>query len=409
MSRFNLLRVLVIFSVVLSTSAYAVQADRGSQACPSAKASYRIGFASLGLHTPYRDLVSAGIEEAARKSGKMELAVVDEQQDAAVALARAKEMTAQPLDGVVGYPGDDGFGRDVMKHFQNTQLSMISIDAGWPGATFVGANIRRAGLGAGETVADWVNQNWEKIARHIDYIVVLDSEVHTSVPSGQLREILVGLQNNLKTRVPDDHVITLYTESTRDAGYAATLQAYRRADLMAYMVILAMDDARALGALAAIDKLVRTQWAIVIGQHSTAPGPEEIARYGSIYLGANNYFPEKYGEKAIQTMLDLLECKSVSSPVYTDDAFITKFNLCNFYPDGKACAKLRSRGFPATSSLDPDVANRLILSMDSSIQLQPGESYQFRIGLQQCCVYFEEVRANVTWSVSPTQGATIDP
>ena len=42
-------------------------------------------------------------------------------------------------------------------------------------------------------------------------------------------------------------------------------------------------------------------------------------------------------------------------------------------------------------------------------QMQPGQSYQFFLGLAECCVVVTPVEAQAMWSVTPTTGATIDP
>jgi hypothetical protein len=58
--------------------------------------------------------------------------------------------------------------------------------------------------------------------------------------------------------------------------------------------------------------------------------------------------------------------------------------------------------------LDEDTLNRLRLSMDPSIEMRPGETREFSVGVVECCYVFEPVDACVTWSVDPADGATID-
>jgi ribose transport system substrate-binding protein len=53
----------------------------------------------------------------------------------------------------------------------------------------------------------------------------------------------------------------------------------------------------------------------------------------SRYLGATGYFPENYGDYLIAAMLDLLECRPVPPAIYVDHVFISKDNLCEYYPD----------------------------------------------------------------------------
>ena len=59
--------------------------------------------------------------------------------------------------------------------------------------------------------------------------------------------------------------------------------------------------------------------------------------------------------------------------------------------------------------LDEDTLNRLALSMDQTVQMRPGETRTFSLGVVECCHYFEPVEACATWSVDPTEGVSIDP
>ncbi|HJX38523.1 MAG TPA: hypothetical protein VJ714_07980 [Anaerolineae bacterium] len=58
--------------------------------------------------------------------------------------------------------------------------------------------------------------------------------------------------------------------------------------------------------------------------------------------------------------------------------------------------------------LDEDTLNRLSLVMGDTLAMQPGETWEFSPGVVECCYVFEPVDACATWSVSPTDGATID-
>jgi hypothetical protein len=66
-------------------------------------------------------------------------------------------------------------------------------------------------------------------------------------------------------------------------------------------------------------------------------------------------------------------------------------------------------GVERAASLDEDTLNRLRLSMSPTLQMQPGETREFLLGVVECCYVFEPVEARAIWSVEPTIGATIDP
>jgi hypothetical protein len=65
----------------------------------------------------------------------------------------------------------------------------------------------------------------------------------------------------------------------------------------------------------------------------------------------------------------------------------------------------KSIGIP----LDQETLDRLTILWGDSLQLQPGESMQMKVGTVECCYVFEEVEARVQWSVQPTEGVSIDP
>jgi hypothetical protein len=58
--------------------------------------------------------------------------------------------------------------------------------------------------------------------------------------------------------------------------------------------------------------------------------------------------------------------------------------------------------------LDEETLSRLSLVMGDSLQLQPGETWELSPGVVECCYVFEPVDACATWSVSPSDGASID-
>jgi hypothetical protein len=65
-------------------------------------------------------------------------------------------------------------------------------------------------------------------------------------------------------------------------------------------------------------------------------------------------------------------------------------------------------GTGCRSALDEETLNRLSLVMGNTLAMQPGGTWEFSPGVVECCYVFELVDTCATWSVSPTDGATID-
>jgi hypothetical protein len=65
--------------------------------------------------------------------------------------------------------------------------------------------------------------------------------------------------------------------------------------------------------------------------------------------------------------------------------------------------------FLGTASLAQETLDSLTLSMSQTLQMQPGASHDFSLGVVECCYFFEPVEAAATWSVEPAEGASINP
>ena len=64
---------------------------------------------------------------------------------------------------------------------------------------------------------------------------------------------------------------------------------------------------------------------------------------------------------------------------------------------------------PCPAPLDDDTLQRLVIDLNGTLQLRPGDERALAVGTMECCVYFEPAAACVAWSVEPVDaGATID-
>ena len=61
-------------------------------------------------------------------------------------------------------------------------------------------------------------------------------------------------------------------------------------------------------------------------------------RVRSIIVGSTAYFPERYGDKIIPTILMLLQNQPVPPSVYVDHVFLTLDNIKEYYPDEECAA-----------------------------------------------------------------------
>lgn len=310
--------------------------------CPTAKSHYKIGFANLAEGIDFTTLVEKSIVDNAKSAG-VDLVLANNNLDGATALNNAQNFVTQGVDGVVEFQTDEAFGNVIMNLFQSQTpaIPVIAIDIPMPGATFFGANNYKAGLMAGNAAGDYANTNW---GGKVDYVLSLDLPQSGAIPAARMQGQLDGIQNKLKTKVAADHVIHLDSKNTQDEAFKVVSDALSKIPADANIVGVEINDDTAQGTAAAIEAANRTGKSIVVGQGAVPSGQAEMVKPNSLYLGATAYFPEKYGDKIIPAMLDLLNCKSVPPAIYVDHVFITKDNLCQYYPDGDACKALKGGG-----------------------------------------------------------------
>jgi ribose transport system substrate-binding protein len=328
---------LIIFggSVTFKTQPANAQGD-----CPTKKDHYKIGFANLATGIDFITAVEEGMKSAAKKAGNIDLVIANNNLDGATALANAENFVAQGVDGVVEFQTDEKFGNVIMNLFQSqaVPIPVIAIDIPMPGATFFGANNYKAGRMAGEAGGDFANAKW---GGKVDYILVLELPQSGPIPAARMQGQVEGIQAKLKTKVPDDHIIRLDSKNTQDVAFKVVSDALSKIPADANIIAVEINDDTAQGTAAALEAAKRQAHSIVVGQGAVESGLTEMLKPNSLYLGATAYFPEKYGDKIIPAMLDLLACKAVPPAIYVDHVFVTKDNICQVLPDSKACARIK--------------------------------------------------------------------
>lgn len=302
--------------------------------CPTMKDQYKIGFANLTEDIVFTKLVREGMEQAVAEAGNIELVLADNKLDGATALANADNFLVQGVDGVVEFQTDEKFGNVIMDKFRAEGVPVIAIDIPMPGATFFGADNYRAGRLAGEAAAAWVKENWEG---QVDAILMLELPQSGPIPAARMQGMLEGLQDNLDSPVPEDMVFHLDSKNTLDEAFRVVSDTLPKIPDAQHIVGMAINDGTALGTIGALEAAGRKDQGIVVGQNADPSAQEEMLKDGSIYLGSTAYFPENYGAKIIPAMIDMLECRPVPPSIYVDHVFITKDNVCEFYPENEGC------------------------------------------------------------------------
>ena len=302
--------------------------------CATRKDNYKIGFANLTEDIVFTQLVREGIEEEAAKAGNIELVLADNKLDGATAMANADNFILQGVDGVIEFQTDEKFGNVMMDKFRAEGIPVIAIDIPMPGATFFGADNYRAGAMAGEAAAEWVNENWDG---QVDAILVLELPQSGPIPAARMQGQVEGVQNNIANPVPDDMVFYLDSKNTQDEAFKVVSDVLPSIPDAEHVVAVNINEGTALGVIAAFEAAGRADQLITVSQGADPSGRVEMVKDGSRHIGSTGYFPEDYGTYLIPAIIDALECKPLPPAIYVDHQFITKDNVCDFYPEDEYC------------------------------------------------------------------------
>jgi ribose transport system substrate-binding protein len=99
------------------------------------------------------------------------------------------------------------------------------------------------------------------------------------------------------------------------------------------ILVGAINDPSALGALRAFQEAGRAESAAIMGQNASPEGRAELRERGTRLIGSVAYFPEKYGADLIAVALDILHRRPVPPAVFVKHQLVTPENVNHVYPN----------------------------------------------------------------------------
>ncbi|MBV9085012.1 MAG: substrate-binding domain-containing protein [Acidobacteriaceae bacterium] len=288
---------------------------------------HRIGYAAQGTDYQFSRDVSLSLQRAATAEG-VELISLDNRYNPKVAQRNADLLIREKVDLVIEFQTDETIAPIVAEKYRQAKIPLIAIDIPHPGATYYGANNYEAGLIGGRHMGRWAKQHWNS---EVDEIILLELTRAGSLPRMRLTGMLVGM----KEVIPKlDGCRVIYLNG--DGQFRESLQAVRghlRGMRSKNVLVGAINDASALGALRAFQEAGRAQSCAVMGQNASPEGRAELREPGTRFIGSVAYFSEKYGDDLIRVALDILNHRSVPPAIFVKHQLITKQTVNHYYPN----------------------------------------------------------------------------
>jgi ribose transport system substrate-binding protein len=288
---------------------------------------YRLGYAAQGTDYQFSKEVSNSLQCAAAAEG-IELISLDNRYSPKIAQRNADLLVREKVDLVIEFQTDENVAPIVSEKYRQAGIPMIAIDIPHPGATYYGANNYEAGLIGGRYMGRWTKQHWGCEA---DEILLLELARAGQLPRMRLTGMLFGMKEIL----PKLENCTV-TALNGDGRFGESLEAVRRhlrGSRSRRILIGAINDASALGALRAFQEAGRMESCVIMGQNASPEGRFELREPGTRLIGSVAYFPERYGEDLVRVAIDVLNRRPVPPAVFVKHQLITPENVNHYYPN----------------------------------------------------------------------------
>jgi ribose transport system substrate-binding protein len=287
----------------------------------------RLGYAAQGTDYQFSREVTASLERAAKEEG-IELISLDNRYSAKIAQRNADLLVREKVDLAIEFQTDETVAPIVAAKYREAGIPMIAIDIPHPGATYYGANNYEAGLIGGRYLGRWVKEHWHS---ELDEIILLELPRAGNLPQMRLTGMLVGINLVLPTA---KNCRVTHLNGDGDLGPSfEVVRRYLRGSRSRRLVVGAINDVSAIGALRAFEEAGRAETCAIMGQNASPEGRAELREPNTRLVGSVAFFPERYGPDLIRVSLDILNNRPVPPAVFVEHKLVSPMTVDHFYPN----------------------------------------------------------------------------
>jgi ribose transport system substrate-binding protein len=295
---------------------------------PLKRNAFRLGYGSQSNEFAFSRDVAEGLARAAKQE-RVDLIVLDNHYSPKTAIRNVEKFIRERVDLVIEFQTDEHFAAPVIAaKLMEANIPLIAVEIPHPGATYFGANNYAAGRMGGRFLGRWAKQHW---SGDVDEVLLLELPMSGPIPASRLTGTLIGIREIL-ANIGDSQVVRL----NGNGRFGPSLEAVRkhlRQSRAKHVLVGAINDPSALGALRAFEEIGRQEHCAVVGQNASAEARAEMRREGSRLLGSVGYFPEHYGDGILAVALDILRKKPAPPALFVKHHLVTADNVNHYYPN----------------------------------------------------------------------------
>jgi ribose transport system substrate-binding protein len=301
---------------------------------------YRFGYASQGEDCTFAQEWSDSIVQAARRH-RVDLISLDNGFDPDLALRNADALIDAKVNIAIEHQFDEQIAPAIAAKFRSAHIPLIAMGTAHPGATYFGGNNQLAGIMGGRALGRWANKNWNG---RVDELIL----VELSMAGSLLRSRLAGIESGVREAISHIGNVVRLTGKGQFGGTMELVRRHLRTTHSRRILLGAVNDPCALGALSAFDKAGWEGEYAVVGQGGAIEARRELRKPNTHLIGTIGYFPETYGESIMCIAHTLLRRETGAAAVFTKHQLITAQNVDRLYPNDALCRRIPYRaGLPA--------------------------------------------------------------
>jgi ribose transport system substrate-binding protein len=297
---------------------YVKQARDGQYRHVARPTKLRFGFAALSAEQPFVQAVTSSLRDAAAAVG-VDLLVLDNKFDAATAISNADLLIRERVDVVIEFQIDEHAAPVIADKISAARIPFIAIDIPHPDAVYFGVDNYRAGLEAGRILADFASNRW---GGRMDWMLGLDVADAGQLVQNRITGAFEGVRSGLPEQ-PVESFVRVDCRGLRDTCYEVVSAFLKRHPNDKNILIAAVNDSSALGAVEAARELGRTKDVAIVGQDSVDEMLREIQSPDSPAIGTISHDVSQYGPRLMELGLAMLRGETVSPYNYVSHQAIT--------------------------------------------------------------------------------------
>ena len=301
---------------------YLAQTPSGQYRLVSRPRRLRFGFAAQSAEMPYSEAVAQSVSAAAAASG-VELIMLDNKYDPAVAVHNAEEFVAQRVDLVLEFQVEEAAAPRVAHIFKKADIPLVAIDVPHPNATYFGVDNFEVGYEAASILSQYALRHWKG---KVDRVVGVGFSEAGSFVQNRITGAFDGIRERFKELTPD-RFAQIEGRGMRDASRKAMKELLKSCKPGEHTLVAAATDSSALGVLDAVREAGLEQNFAIVGQDCIPEVMEEMRGGSGAMVGSISHEPETYGPRLIQLGIAILRGYTVPPYNYVHHKAVTPETL----------------------------------------------------------------------------------